>query len=261
MKIIENNQPLAAVVCGFEHSGTTLITEILRKHVQFNGGFEGGFLLNEEAKDFLTTEPYCTNLKNGWNISDEDLHYICYSETWATVYAKLQERSSIFKGKDELVFDKTPMYMKYLPDVLKRVPGVPCILIVRDLRAIFWSSFKRTGLTISEWYNFVFPITCEHVLSYADGWRKAIEYNLGSRILLIQYESLCLNPVKEVKRMTDFLKVEFDQSLLSFGTDKHPFVYGERISTNYLKEYLDGLPCEICEEIVDFMRGYEEWLW
>ena len=70
MKVINNNNPLFALVCGFEHSGTTLVSEILRQHPQLDSGFEGGFLLNNEAKEFFhedkaEEQQFYINMKSG----------------------------------------------------------------------------------------------------------------------------------------------------------------------------------------------------
>jgi hypothetical protein len=265
MKIVKNNKPLAAVVCGFEHSGTTLISEILRQHPRLDSGFEGGFLLNQEAKQFLNCEPYYTNLKGGWGVSDEDLQYICNVETWRELYQRLRERSSVIKSKTTWLFDKTPRYMQKLDHVLKQVPGVPCVVIYKDFRALMWSSFKRNGkgkgLTIEEWYEKIFPLTCHYTLSCARGWKQAIENGLEERILLVRYEKLCTDKTKVSQQIFEFLGLEFDESYLSFEKPRYRHVYGKEVSTNYLTEYTQHLPEKICQEIVEKTAEFKDWLW
>lgn len=260
-KIVQNNNPLKVLVCGFEHSGTTLVSEILRQHPQLDSGFEGGFLLNDSIHQFLSTEPFYTNVKGGWGVNDDDLKYICYAEEWPEVYRRLRERATIIKNKDVLLFDKTPRYMQVLPSVLQRVPNVSCILIVRDFRAIFWSSFKRTGLTIDEWYEKIFPITVNHVLSYCQGWQQAVKQGFFDIILLVKYEKLCLNKHQESSKIFDFLGLEFVESYLSFSEVRYPHVYGNNISNKYLLEYRDNLPSYICNKIKESMSKYSDWFW
>lgn len=261
MKITNNNEPLKTLACGFEHSGTTLVSEILRQHPQLDSGFEGGFLLNDEAKDFLSTEPFCKNAKGGWGVSDEDMQYICTSDTWAEMYSKLREKSSVIKDKSVWLFDKTPRYMQNLTAILQRVPGIPCIVMVRDFRAVFWSSFKRTGLTIEEWHQKIFPTTCKHTKSYADGFQKAVDSGLRDRLLLIKYEELCLHRQKISKKIFDFLGLEFEPSYLSFENVRYSHVHGQQISKKYLTEYKDQLPESICNEIIEYMKDYKDWFW
>jgi|GEM_PF-2378211 len=261
MKISENNKPLVAVLCGFEHSGTTMLSEMLRQHPKLDSGFEGGFLLNENARDFLTCEPFYTNLKGGWGVNDEDLRYICAVDTWGELYARLREKAGVIKDKNTWIFDKTPRYMQVLPQVLERVPGVPCIVIVRDFRSVLWSSYKRTGLTIDEWYKKTFKLTCNHTLSYCRGWKEAMEKGYGERILLIQYEDLCVNKDKEAKKIFDFLELEFEESYLSFEERRYAHVKESQVSTKYLTEYKGNLPEEICQEAIKVTEEYKDWLW
>ena len=261
MKVINNNNPLFALVCGFEHSGTTLVSEILRQHPQLDSGFEGGFLLNNEAKEFLTTEPFYTNSKKGWGLKDEDLSYICNGDNWAEVYLRIRERAEVIKNKNVSLFDKTPRYMQKLPNVLERVPDIPCLVIVKDIRSVFWSSYKRAKMTMDEWHKKIFKRTCNHTLSYAKGWKEAIEKGLEKRILLIKYEELCLDQKNEVKKIFDFLGLEFQESYLTFNNPKYNNVYGREISGQYLTEYKGNLPEYICEEILELTSEYSDWLW
>ncbi|MEI2422495.1 hypothetical protein V6O07_19615, partial [Arthrospira platensis SPKY2] len=83
MKVLDCNKPLAALVCGFERGGTTLISEIIRQHPLLDSGFECGFLLGKDPAEFTSIQPYCNMLKAGWGVNDSDLNnYICESETW-----------------------------------------------------------------------------------------------------------------------------------------------------------------------------------
>ena len=265
INLSRKNQTLAAIVCGFEHSGTTLVSEILRQHPQLDSGFEGGFLLNENPIDFLLNEPYCTNIKVGWGINEEQLKYICSAETWPDVYLRLKNIGSVIKDKNAWLFDKTPKYMQFLSSVLGKVPNIPCIVIVRDFRAVVWSSckriIKRNNLTLDEWYNTIFTKTCGHMLAYAEGYSRAIENGFGDRILLVKYENLCLNKAHETKRIFDFLRLEFDQSFLNFNEVRYRHVHGNSISNQYLTEYQQYLPNYILEDILKLTHNYQDWLW
>jgi hypothetical protein len=261
MEIVANSKPLTALVCGFEHSGTTLVSEMLRQHPDLDSGFEGGFLLNEEVQDFLKTEPFYSNTKNGWGISDEDLQYICAASTWPGVYHRLKERASVIKNKDVLLFDKTPRYMQVLDQVLERVPNTRCIVTVKDFRSVMWSSFKRTNFTIDEWYKKRFEVSCNHTLSYAKGWTNSINKGFAERILLVQYENLCLNPVEQGKKIFQFLGLNFEDSYLHFQNVRYQHVYGNNVSTQYLKEYQENLPEYICQETLTKMQEYKDWFW
>lgn len=67
------------------------------------------------------------------------------------------------------------------------------------------------------------PVKIPHVVSFAKHWRKyaafILEYRKNplfqERLLVTTYEPLILNPEKHVREMSDFLGVEFDQSMLN----------------------------------------------
>ena len=262
MKICENNTPLKTVVCGFERGGTTLLSEILKQHPMLASGFEGGFLLVDEVSEFLKLEPYCTNFKRGWQIEDNDLDYICQAHTWANVYQRVIERSPVIENKETLIFDKTPKYMQDLPNVLKKVPNVSCIVLIRDPRAVLYSWAKRSQLDMEEWLSKNLKSACTRYVSYLKGYTESASTSLNSRILLIRYEEICLNQQQEAEKIFDFLKFDFDPSFISFQKNKSfPNVHGNQISGSYLLEYESGFPKWACEKILEFTKNFNELCW
>lgn len=262
MKILQNNHPLAVIMCGFERGGTTLMSEILRQNPQLDSGFEGGFLLAEEASDFVAIEPYSTNLKNGWGLGDSQLNYICTANSWSDVYQRLIEQSPIIKNKDTLVFDKTPKYMEVLSNVLTKVPNTHCIVVVRDPRAILYSWFKRSGLKKEVWLEKQLSMQAQRYLSYASGWKTALENGLGSQILLVKYESLCSNTLSECQRIFDFLGLDFYSYYLSFKYHKkYGNVYGGEVSLEYLTEYEQHFSDDVCQQILKATEEFSDFWW
>lgn len=261
-KICNDNKPLAAVVCGFERGGTTLLSEILRQHPKLDSGFEGGFLLTDNVVNFLKVEPYCTYLKAGWKVNDDELKYICSANTWPDVYKRLIQCSPVIQNKDVWLFDKTPRYMQVLSEVLKKLPGVPCIVIVRDPRAVIWSRIKRSKYKNQLIMRFYARRECKHYLSYAHGYQKAISNGFKNRIFLVQYEALCRNKKLLAKNIFKFLGLEFNESYLDFTNGpKYPNVYGQGVSSQYLTEYRKYLNDDISKEVLDHAKDFREWFW
>lgn len=245
---------LKAIVCGYERGGTTLISQLLRQHPNLYSGFECGFLLVDKISDFLSFEPYCTMTKRGWQLTAEDLEYICQADNWVDVYIRLQARSALTKNKEDVcIFDKTPKYMQFLPQVLNKTVEVPCIVIARDPRAVLWSWAKRSNLSLDVWIEQHLEDSCQRYRSYAQGYKRAVDSGFGDRILLIQYESLCVNEADEVEKIFNFIGLEFDPAYLMFkeSTKTFPNVYGNNISAHYLTEYEEHFPHAICDKILE----------
>ncbi len=256
------HKPLVALVCGYERGGTTLLSEILRQHPELDSGFECGFLLVEKISDFPLLEPYSTIVKRSWKLTDNSLNQICQADSCFDVYKRLVKRSSILETKSGWMFDKTPKYMQVLSSVLGKVPGIPCIVIVRDPRAVLWSWAKRAKLTRKKWIENRLERSCERYLSYARGYKKAMMDGFNRQILLVRYEELCINPVTEAEKFFNFLGLDFDQSYLSFDAGTRFYnVRGDGISAQYLSDYKNNFSEYTCQKIMDLTEEAKEWFW
>ncbi len=252
------SKPLKAIICGYEKSGTTLLNEILRRHPNMDSGFECGFLLGDSPRDFPTIKPYHAYFKSTWELSRADMKYIFDTDSWDECYARARGRSPVISNKDTGIFDKTPIYMLHLNEVLNKVPGIPCVVNVRDPRALMlsWANWSGHKEDAEDWIEENFEAYCERFLSYADGYTKALASH-GDRILLNQFEKLCQNPEFYLKRIFAFLGLRFDNEFMNFSS-KH-FVYGNTVSTEYLFPYRDKLSTELCNRILSETGRYSQW--
>ncbi len=140
------------VICGVEHSGTTLLSDLFRQVHGLDSGFEVGVLLCDSPKEFRHFEPFITNMKSGWGITDEQLDYICDVETFVEFYVRLKEASSIIDKNSE-IFDKTPRYFHSLSKCIQKVE-CNFIATYKDPRSIVYSDFKRVKVkNFYKWYE------------------------------------------------------------------------------------------------------------
>ena len=255
---MNNFDPLKAIICGFEKSGTTLLNEILRRHPDMDSGFEGGFLLGNSPRDFPTIMPYYDYFKKLWKLTDQDMAYICDTDKWAEAYKRSRERSPVIHNKKTYVFDKTPIYMLHLTEVLEKVPGIPCVVIVRDPRSVMnsWAKWTGNDLNREQWITKNLKTYSERYLSYADGYTKAAK-KFENRIVLIQFENLCIDPEANLTSMFNFLGLVFRPEYLNFSSKYN--VYGNRVSKDYLFPYRDHLSITTCNEILKLTRKYSRW--
>ena len=249
-------KPLIAIVCGYERGGTTLVSEILRQHPQLNSGFEGGLLFSDNPHDFRSLEPYVTSLKISWGVSDDDLEYICSGVNWQNVYTRLLEKST--KVDSKYIFDKTPRYMEYLSDVLARV-NVPCVAIVRDPRALFFSWAKRSGMSIDDWCKFHLSAAIERYQRYGRGFKNAWTI-YPERILVVQYESLCETPIIESKRIMTMIGLDFDQAFVQFVSPLKN-IHEKNVSSKFMFEYKNHFGDKECSLIKSRLREFKTWFW
>jgi hypothetical protein len=249
---------LKLIVCGFENSGTTLVSTILCQHPRLDSGFECGFLLGQSPRDFPNIQPYFDYFMERWELNRDQATLMCDTDDWGECYRRAREISPVITDKSVMMLDKTPAYMRALDEVLGKVPQIPCVVIVRDPRALMVSWAKRSGYEESpdQWLEHNLPQFCTRYLEYADGYRKAAA-QFPERIRLIQFEHLCTVPVGTLTGIFDFAGLEFDESYTSFSASYG--VHGNNVSQQYLFPHVDYFAPATCAEILQRTRRYAKW--
>ena len=249
--------PLCALVCGFEKSGTTLINEILRRHPRLDSGHEVGVLLVDSPRQFHTRQPYYSFFCETWKLSRAEAAKVCDTDDLATFYRRARALSPVIVDKSVSIFDKTPAYMLHLSEVLSRAP-LPCIVSVRDPRALMhsWANWSGHSADPERWLNENFDYNLNRFLSYGRGFRRAAEAR-ADLLRVSQFEHLSENPETEFEKIFQFLGLEFQTEYLSF-TSEH-FVYGNTVSTDYVFAYRDRLSSAMCDRILEATSEFEEW--
>jgi hypothetical protein len=283
------DDPLFCLVCGFERGGTTLVAELIRQHPEIDGRFECGFLLADKMADYVDLEIYVRNLKAGWGLSQESFEYIVQSPTHRTAYQRLVKYSNL-PDKNIRIYDKTPRYMRHLPNVLKKV-DVPCICVVRDPRALYWSQrkhFDHDELLHQEYEHVYHTLTrfsrvpvinwlsrkylerqrekvwlerfCGYFLRYGNAWKTANDLFPG-RILLVSHDNLCTHPKGETQRIYDFLGLAFEDEYIKLPTTPDPYVDRGGIIPDLIYEYRKGLSKTDQDTLIDRTKEFAEWHW
>lgn len=251
-------EPLKLIVCGFEKSGTTLVNEILRRHPELDSGFECGFLLADTPQQFASIQPYYSYFRKCWELSKDDMRYILDTPNWAECYRRARACSPVIKNKQSALFDKTPIYMQHLPDVLDKVVNVPCVVTVRDPRALFYSWARWSGGADNpeRYIRDHLQQYIDRYCSYGEGYRRAM-LRYSDRITLIQFEALCNDPVFYCRRIFESIGLSFSSEFLNFNSKY--FVYGNAVSKEYIFSYRSYLSESLCELILQGLTNYSEW--
>jgi len=249
---------LHAVIGGFEHSGTTMVSEIVRQHPDLDSSFEGGMLLNETPRAFPETQPFFDNLCDTWSLSEEKARAVMDTDSFLEAFVRLREASPVIKDKTVKLFDKTPRYMAHMPRILEKV-DVPALCMVRDFRSLLWSSFRRTKMSMDDWLETTYPITMAHTKRYCVGAARALKQHGAHRLMIVQYEELCLNQMEMSKKICEHLGLDFDQTMLSFENKRFNLVHDNQIETAYIHEYRETMPLEVQKRILDDFADFADW--
>lgn len=240
------------LICGYELSGTTALSELVRHHPDLDGRFEIGRLLFATAREHEASV-YRPFLAQYWDVDEAGEAYIYEADTTHAFYERLIERSSL-DGTAKFIYDKTPRYMLELPRILSQY-DLPCVVNVRDPRALYYSMKERDpSLTLDGFYA--------HYEGYANGYAEA-KRMFPDRLCLVRNEDLCLDPEGEGRRVYSFLGLEFksDYVKLENKWKLHTNVRGELGPARMLRfkgELDDGLQREILERLIRWSEWFYE---
>jgi hypothetical protein len=135
--------------------------------------------------------------------------------------------------------EKTPIHVRYVPELLSWYPGARFIHMLRDPRAIYVSEVRRRRdrpntppFKVLVHVPFLFKLAL--ALQTAVMWRESVRLyeryreRFGDRYVLMRFEDLVGDPRRTVPRLCADLGVDFqeqmlDQDVISFG-----FKHGEK---------------------------------
>ena len=230
---------LAFVICGVEHSGTTLLSEIFRQVPLLDSGFETGVLLSETPRQFLQEKPFAENICGDWKITQEELVECCEADTFEVFYERLAARSRCIESGCRAIFDKTPRYLANLADCMEKMQ-VPFVVTYKDPRAIVFSDYTRAGMPdFDSWFA-----------TYADeklGYLRALHDQFNSfagrnkRVLRISLEAICLNPRVTCEKLFAHCGQDFSLRYLLLQNQRYGDTRIASISPRTPFEYLLGL--------------------
>jgi hypothetical protein len=207
--------------------------------------------LHKAANRVLTL--FCRfNFPESQKIVDSILNEEALVERTKALGADYKALYSAFTGllieqEDKTYFcDDTPKHIYYLNTIFELYPSAKVLGCVRDPRD-FLSSYKFYWQRSTESQRIK---ALYHPIITSILWRSSanllIEHSSSvnrQRMLIISYEKLVTSPELEVKRICEFLDIEFTDDLLDVSTNNSSFIndVGGGIYTTSIGRWRDGL--------------------
>jgi len=252
---------LSFLICGLEHSGITMASDLFREHPEVESGFECGVLLCKNPQEFLSFTPFRNHMAVGWGIEESDLTYACEAPNYEIFYQRLFERSKIVQAKHpKFVFDKTPRYVTQLKTVQSRL-DLPAIVLIKDPRSLALSDFKRSGKKseeIDRWYENWKNPKLLYMRSAYEGYQYAWE---SDRCIVIRLEDVCFNAKATVASMFDFANLDFNCEYLDLRSKRFGNTSGSSISVNSCMQFMSALPEHIQSKIKEDFSEFDRWFY
>lgn len=249
---------LKFLICGMEHTGTTLISDLFRQIPGLDAGFECGVLLDDTPARFRDRQPFAENILSGWGITQSEFDHCCDAPDFTEFYTRLLIVSTVLEPGTKGIFDKTPRYLAHLDVVLAR-SDVPVIISHKDPRAIVCSDFKRAGIDdFDAWY---------------DGYRKAklryvqtcynhfMAHRDDPRVTTVGLEDLAMNARATMERMFAHAGFQFELGYAIIGKLRYENVKNRTVSADIAFEYKARLSRAAQDRIMSDFGQFEAWVY
>ena len=244
-------------IIGSWRSGTTLLRSIMDAHPNIISGQESSFVMGlynkyhdrknwDKVKIMEFYEDIWKEKKVGiiWQIDKEKVKNdllellgknepISFSKLCKTVY--LNYKSVNEKGDIGVIIDKNPIYTLFYKELMEIYPETGFIIMIRDYRDIIVSAKRNnihslpwTGI-YAQWLNLMYCAILKLVRDFPE------------KTLVVVYENMVNNPTEEIKRICDFIKIDYDPEMLQFNKnfEKNKEEYIRRVQKRY-KDYKEG---------------------
>ncbi len=253
------------VICGLEHSGTTLLSDIFRQIPELDSGFEVGVLLADSPRKFKETQPFYNNMQGGWGIGRESLDNACDTDDFNEFYQRLQHASDILSKDTKHLFDKTPRYFVKIISCYKKIK-VPFIIMYKDPRSLVYSDFKRAaqGTCFQEWYAEYKEAKISYLRqSYSRylALKRTSDAELKKDVLCVSLEEVCLNTRSTLDKIFQHVGYNLELSYLLLKDLRYPHTRTPEISSRIPFEYFEGLTRQQRTEIEKDFAEFEDWFY
>jgi len=225
------------IICGVEHSGTTLASDLFRQIPGCDSGFECGVLLADSPKAFKGMNPFYNNMKGGWKLTDSNLEAACAKETFEEFYDCIYKKSELVRGAT-IKFDKTPRYITKIQSIHEKC-NVPIIAMVKSIESIAWSDYKRsTFFKNSDVISFVdqwITPKSRYLTSALKGYRFASK---DPSCKVIHLEDLAFQALRTCARMFEHANQVFDLSYFTLAEQRYRHTRSNSINLSIATEHM-----------------------
>ncbi|MDE1905907.1 MAG: sulfotransferase [Rhodospirillales bacterium] len=204
--------PQPIFILGFPRSGTTLIEQTLSVHPQIAAGDELPFINDiTQIMPRLLASPlaYPEALAELWMGDQRD-----GLEELRDYYLSRARKAGIFKAGAGFFTDKMPLNEMHLGLISLLFPQSPMVHVLRHPLDVVLSVYSN-HLT----HGYFCAARLESIAAHYNLLAALVEHyrqNLNLRYLAVRYEEMVTDQEAQIRKLLDFIGVEFDPRCLSF---------------------------------------------
>jgi len=249
------------IICGLEHSGTTVLSDIFRQHPGCNSGWEVGVLLNETPRKFPLTEPFFNNMIKGWGIEQGELKKACNTDDFNQFYDSIYKNSTTKEIPiSSIRFDKTPRYITRVRQICSAIQ-VPILSVIRDPRSLAASDFRRSKVPehlAHDWYKEWMPKKLRYMQKAYQGYLYSWE---NPQCMVIRHEDLCLETRNTLEKAFDHVGLKAKLDYLEFPSKRTVHTIGTTLNPALTLSFKKILSPDLCSRIENDFARLEKWFY
>jgi Flp pilus assembly protein TadD len=213
---LDTTMPQPVFIVGFPRSGTTMVEQTLSAHPKISAGDELSFMQDLTRiipRWIASPNPFPGALTDLW-MGDNRLA----PNQFRDYYLRRSGELGIFEDGARFFTDKMPLNEMHLGLIHILFPHSPVIHVRRHPLDILTSNFSNF-LTHGFNQSFDVKTIAQHLMlvdELVEHYKREVDLNY----LEVRYEHIVENQEKHVRRMLEFLGVEFDPRCLSFDQNQ-----------------------------------------
>jgi tetratricopeptide (TPR) repeat protein len=212
----DETAPQPIFIVGFPRSGTTMVEQTLSAHPLVSAGDELAFVndLTRMASRWLgSPHSYPNCLADLW-MGDNRL----VPDRFRDYYLRGVQQLGIWEDGARFFTDKMPLNETHLGLIHILFPKAPIIHVRRHPLDIVLSNFANF---LTHGYNQAFDVTtCAKHYALIDGLVEHYKREFDLNYLEIRYEDLVADQEPHVRRLLDFVGLDFDSRCLTFHENR-----------------------------------------
>lgn len=206
------NNSQAIFITGMPRSGTTLVERVLTNST--------GVKSAGELQDFGLTLKRLAKTKSQFILDRETLEAsknIDYSELGAS-YIKCVEP---MLEHGQRFIDKTPLNVLYAGHIIKAMPNVKILCVIRNPMDTIWGNYKQMFSLNDPYYQYAFEQRdiAKYYLQFvalAEFWQRCYPNNFS----IVKYDEFVREPETIGKAFTEFCNIPWSQAMLDITSNK-----------------------------------------
>jgi len=213
---LDSSMPQPVFIVGYPRSGTTMVEQILSAHPKISAGDELSFM-----QDLTRIIPRWLASPNSFPGALTDLWMgdnRLAPNQFRDYYLRRSGELGIFETGSQFFTDKMPLNEMHLGLIHILFPGARIIHVRRHPLDVLVSNFANF---LTHGFNQAFDVKtiAQHYVlvdELVEHYRRELDLNY----LEVRYEQLVADQEKQVRRMLDFIGLEFDSRCLSFDENQ-----------------------------------------